>query len=524
MDKLFKMPGWDLAVAGLSVMLAFSAGCATTPPPPAAPLPTLGSIEVESVRRLRLEPNPKGLQLGFWANFDQSNAVLRDFGLRPIERVDFTKWEQIERAPGKYTIPNLNGIKDAHLSGSTVVANINIIFSTEVQKAVGSAIPKFYPQRISHPETREAAKKFLRAYVGWLLEQTGSVWLCLDYEFMYFYLPISPEIRQEYRDWYVEATALVREEATRRGMAGQVKLIPIANSDMRKNAERFLASPFENHQRAQWLVDVVAASDALGIDSYAADPGNPASAARAFGNIEFWLKYYADPKKPFFVTENGFSSVAEAIPDYPEGGHLQGTEAEQLRYFQEVFDRMLAYNASAGAGPRIDGYCVWMYKDFEPPKEKFEHYLGVVRKDGSRKPAFHAVKSFYDKVEADPALSPWRRTGTDDVKADWQQGRPIPMTYASGTEHDVLELTCRLPEGTRGVKIDAELATPGGIVADLNGAVWNGTRRNEVGRALSLVLDGGAKAGQNNTIRLRFTDIKFPVSQELRSLKLSAVK
>ena len=104
------------------------------------------SLELETLRRVHQEPNPRGLLLGFWANHDRSDAVLRDFGPRPVERVDFTRWAAVERSPGQYTRPEWNALRRAHLNGSTIITSVNTIFTREVQPASGSAIPAFYPQ------------------------------------------------------------------------------------------------------------------------------------------------------------------------------------------------------------------------------------------------------------------------------------------------------------------------------------------------------------------------------------------
>lgn len=480
-------------------------------------------VEVETIRRVQIEPNPTGLQLGFWTNYDWSNAALADFGLRPLERVDFTKWENVERVRGEYTKPDWRSLKDAQLCGSTMIVSVNTIFTREVQPASASAIPAFYPQRITDPVTRAAAKKFLRTYVGWLMDDFGSFWLSLDYEFFWFYLPNTLAIQEEYRDWYVEAAALVREEAARRGLADRIKLIPIVNADM-KSAQKFLGSPAENHQPAAWMQDIVAVSDGLALDVYAADEQNPASGEPAFANIRFWLEAYGAPGKPFFVTENGFSSVREQVPDYPAGYHARGTEAQQASFFEDVLERIRTYNAGVRTGKRIDGYCVWMYTDFKNPsgtKEALEDHFGLLRLDGSRKPAFDTVRSFFKKSETDPVTSPWRRGNDEDVKAAWARGEPMAVTYVSGTEHGLLELTCQVPVDTQRLRIDAELAEPGGIVAELNGEVWRGIERKDVGRTLSLVMDVGIRAGEKNTLRLRFTGQRYPLAQQVMSLKVT---
>ena len=50
------------------------------------------------------------------------DVVLRDFGPRPVERVDFTRWAAVERSPGQYTRPEWNALRRAHLNGSTIIS------------------------------------------------------------------------------------------------------------------------------------------------------------------------------------------------------------------------------------------------------------------------------------------------------------------------------------------------------------------------------------------------------------------
>lgn len=483
-------------------------------------------MEVETMQRLRIEPNPAGLSLGFWASYDRSGSVLQDFGLRPIERVDFGKWMSVERSPGKYTKPDWLPIRNTHINGSTAIINVNTIFSSEVQPQINTIIPKFYPPRITHPKTREAAKKFLRTYVGWLIEEFGTFWLSLDYELFWFYSPSTPQIQKEYRDWYVEAAAIVRDEAARRGASDRVKLVPIVNAEIIKNAQKFLNSPAEGHRPAAWLQDVVAASDGLAVDTYASDPDHPTSAAPAFANIAFWLKHYADPTKPFFVTENGFSTVRESEPDYPNGYHARGTEAQQAEFFKDMFVRIVSYNQQLKPNQaRISAYCVWMYTDMKPRsegKEPLEAFFGLRRIDGSRKPAFSLVQSFYRLIESKPEFSPWRQTGAEDVKSAWEQGSPIPMTYTSGTEHDVLEITFRPPQDAPGLRVEVKLETAGAIVAELNGKIWKGNTVAEVSRSHTINFETGAIPGETNTLRLRFTAERYPLAQAITALKLFA--
>lgn len=63
-----------------------------------APIAEAGTLT--RLEKLSVKPNPDGLQIGFWSNYRRMPEVLKDFGLRPVERVDFTKWATVETKPG----------------------------------------------------------------------------------------------------------------------------------------------------------------------------------------------------------------------------------------------------------------------------------------------------------------------------------------------------------------------------------------------------------------------------------------
>lgn len=231
-----------------------------------------------TVTKRHAAPNPSGMQFGFWANYNKMPDALRDFGRNPISRVAFTKWAMIEEKPGEYTWGHhFSNHELAHKCGSTVIASVNIIFSHEVNPKATHAIPEFYPPRISHAETRQAAERFARAYVQELLRRIGNVILVFDYELMWHYLPKTPEIRQEYRDWYVTACRIAREAAAEIDMADRLRLMPVVNGNPLTSADKLIGGgPADNHTPQQWLLDVVKASDYFGIDTYAYNPRDPA--------------------------------------------------------------------------------------------------------------------------------------------------------------------------------------------------------------------------------------------------------
>lgn len=489
---------------------------------------TAGAAPPDLVDRIQSVRNPNGIQLGFWCNYNKMPDVLRDFGKRPIDRVNFTKWVMLEKEKGVYDWgTQFDNIELSHRCGSTVVANLNVIFSKEVNPKSTHAIPKFYPPRISHPETRAAARKLVDAYTRELLRRVGDVILVFDYELMWHYLPKTPEIRTEYRDWFVEACEVARAAAADVGKSDQLRLACIVNGNPLSGASKTIGGENPpNHVPQQWLLDVVAACDVVGVDSYAHDAKDPTSPETTFNILAFWRKHYAQGK-PMIMTENGISSVLEALPDYPKGGHhARGTEAQQAAYYADFFRALKSENSPGGRlGGQLRGYCVWMYHDQKSllKTDAKEWYFGLRRLDGSKKPSFDAVKGGFGRIEKDLDVIPW--TMGEEVRSeDDLAGDGISTVYRSGTDFEFLRCVwVKTPYGRKHT-LEIEMEQPGDVIAHVNGAHWLTTadREKEPSTRARLDVTGMVNTRRAGTIDLWFTGPAFPVEQVVKRIELVA--
>jgi hypothetical protein len=473
-----------------------------------------------TVVKCRAVENPTGIQFGFWNNYYREAEALRVFGRRPIAREGFTQWRFLEKQQGAYDWGKHFGqFEMLHRCGTTAVVALNVIFSREVNPKVATGIPPFYPPRISDPKTREAARKFVYAYVQEILRRIGRVILCFDYELHWFYLPKTDAVRREYRDWFVEACALARRAAADLGKADLLKLIPISNGNPITAAEKFLGGdPGPKHTPQQWMLDVAGAGDYFGLDTYAFDPAAPASPETTLHIVQFWKDYYAGGK-PIYITENGFSTVMQANPKFPRSGHhARGTEAEQRDYFAAVLDGLVRENRPGGLlDNQVRAYCIWMFHDMkgDGKENALEHFFGVVRDDGSLKPAGEVIRDRFRRYEADPTTCPHRIVSREDVTVRCSgRGEPVPVTYSAGTEFDFLhcERGC-LPQGARHV-LRVETAAKGDLIVCVNGTEWLTTAGQDQ-TAYALDVTPHVQPAVTNTCDVWFTSAVFPFQQSV---------
>lgn len=495
-----------------------------------AGLPAAGGAETSGWRitKCRAVENPTGLQFGFWNNHHRGPEALRVFGRRPLAREGFTKWRDVEKQPGACDwTKQFSPYEELHRCGATVVTALNVIFSSEVNRKVETTIPAFYPPRITDPKTREAARKFVRAYVQELLRRIGRVVLCFDYEFHWNYQPTTEALRREYRDWFVEACALARTAAADLGQADRLRLIPISNASPLDSVEKTLGGgPAGHHTPQQWMLDVAAAGDYFGLDTYVFDPAKPASPETTLQVVKFWKDFYARGK-PVYVTENGFSTVTQADPKYPrkKGQHAHGTEAEQRDYFASVLDGLVRENRPGGRlDNQVRAFCIWMFHDMKNSgkPDPVEHYFGVVRDDGSLKPAAEAIRERWRRYEADAATCPHRIVAREDVTARFSaRGAPVEVTYGSGTEFEFLRCERdRLPPATRHT-LRIETVAKGDVIVCINGTDWLTTAGQDQ-TEYALEVTPQMRPASTNTFEIWFTSSVFPFQQQVKRVELES--
>ena len=479
------------------------------------------------------EENPSGVAFGFWSNYQRNADALEAFGRRPLDRVDFVKWFMVERTPGIYDFEGR--FRDhalAHRCGSSIVANVNVALSREINPEGIQAIPAWYAPRITDPRTRKAARSFLRAYVQALLRGVGDVTLSIDYEFFWFYRPSNGDpdvLRREYRDWYVEAVDLARAAAREIGMEDQLRIIPILNGAP-EDLVPYLGSAVPDHVPASWLLDIVAASDALGVDLYDYWPNDPTSPGKAMDVLRFWREHYS-LGKPIYVTEVGFSTVAEHVPALAhQGYHARGSEAEQALFLKNLFQSLARDNQPGEPlGDAVRGLSLWSYADHHeddrPWAHDVENHFGLVRPDGSPKPAFHEVQKAWNAFEGDERTAPSRLADESDVtEMLFDPGAPEVVTrYLSGTRNDSLQVTFEHPPRGFRLWLRVELDQPSALVVRVNEG-FASTAEQGLSTSPELDVTDLLRFRGENQLEIFVTDDRFPVIRRVRSLALLATK
>jgi len=471
---------------------------------------------IQNVRVFSTRANPSGIGVGFWANYSCSRQVVEKFGLRPLEREGFSTWRSIEKSPGVYTwTGRLESEKNAHRAGATVITSVNMMFTKQMNKDGMDAIPSFYVQDIRDPATRAAAKRFLAAFVENALNELGTVVLVPDYEFLWFVLPRTPELRETYRDWFVEAAGVCRETAKKMGRSGDLKVACIFNTNPLETSKGLIGGGNPpGHVPQQWIKDVVAASDIAAIDSYAQDRTAPTSAGTFFDVVKFWVENYVH-NKTIYITENGFSSCEEHGKT-PPGYHARGTEAEQAEYFKNVFST-LQHKGEAGYAflANVKGYCIWMYRDSSEKGDPVECYFGVVRADGSPKPACKSIQDGIGALEKS-RLSPWLGQPPRNVTVMLNSGLGVDLNYTDGFEHDFLEIALNAPAAGQNTVVEFHFDCPVSLVAELPGGVWKTITDEKKLQTLSI---DNLPAG-TSVVRIFATASRFPVRTKLEQVVL----
>lgn len=497
----------------------------------------IGAAAAPTVVKWRARPNPTGLRLGFWDNFNHQDVTLSTMGRRPSGRVGFDGWKLIEKTRGEYQWPLNDHMALTHRHGESILAAVNICFSVPTG-------PGLYVDDIADPTTRDAAKAFLYEYVKQLMQAHGSVVLTIDYEIVSNYLlakGVSQAAAQsrKWREWYVDhAVPTARKAAADLGMAGMLKLQPIFNGNPLSGDHPVAV----NEEVKAALLDVVRVSDCLALDTYFSDPTRDVSnAAHTVDIIAFWYATYAKPNgKEVVVTENGFSTITELyheIDRESRDGKYTGYEAQQNDYYTNLFPLLLAANQKTGAFEnKLRGFHVWCIMDNDKrPEMDPARYLGLYhlpegdQRVGPPKPAAQTVRDAIASAEADPFHRPSQLAPVDglDLWPKLQEGRRVTVRYTEGDDHDFLRYM------DWGPGPDAGAARPTLVVTfkqrgDLLLCV-NGTWLREPGalvdeqHTFTLDLSGRYDMNGANTIDVFATAQAFPAHQELIELRMAFV-
>ena len=479
----------------------------------AAPASAASTEKLPPVEKVSVEASESGIGFGFWANNRYSERVFDDFGRRPYERFGFFSWNSIERAPGQYdTHKIIEGVQLLHRLGTTPIISLNNISGPWFNRAKKSQIPAFYPQDITDQKTRAAGLRYIDRVIREVLEATGSLVVCFDYEMMWHCRPDTPEKQQLLHDWFLEAVAAARGAAAEIGLSEQLKIIPIVNGAVdTPTTLKLLNSPAENHTPARWLTDMVAVCDYLAIDSYDFDKEDPTNPEKTLRTLAFWIRNYS-LGKPVLVTEFGYSTGVSYYPDYKTHYHATGTEEQQHDFYAALFPRLVEENRPGGLlNGQVRCFCLWMYSDISTKKSTpaRENHFGMIRLDGSRKPSFELVHREIDAIESDPQSDPSRERARERL-TDKQFGEGIAMRYCSGCDYDYLQFDTReCPAGTYTVTV--KYAHPGALLIHSAGK-WYRSTDDQRTHSLTVEVDGEG-------LQLYATGSRFPFEQRIEKIE-----
>lgn len=463
-----------------------------------------------SLMKFAAQPNPTGLRWGFWEVFTQQAATLSAMGRRPSARVGFDGWAAIELSPGAYTWPNPARYADTHRYGESILGAVNVSFR----------VPAHYSGDITDTTTREAAKDFVRAYVRWLLGNFGAATLTIDYEIVSNYglqQPGSETRAQEWAAWYLEAAAAAREAAAGLGMAALLKLQPIFNGDPFQADSPIARGGALN----PWLREVVAASDALALDTYFRDVTRPLTdATRTIEIIRFWIDEFAGDRD-VVVTENGFSTAADGAPGLPlDPRKYKGTEAEQAGYYADLLPKLLAANRSDGVfRNKLRGFHIWSITDNPRAQDEDDRFFGLIAADGREKPAAPIVRAAIASAEADAFHRPYAILAGDGrnlVDTLGGGSEAVGLSFTEGDGFEFLRWQASGPPSAGAVRLQVAFAMPGDLLVRINGH-W---RLEQERSAFDIDISAHYRLGEENVIDIHATASTFPVHQQVLSLRV----
>lgn len=500
--------------------------------PNAAPLAgnALAAVPGATVVKYAGTPNATGLRFGFWETFSHQQDTLEFVGRRPSARVGFDNWAAIELSEGVYTWPGSPGndkkerYTDTHRYGETVLAAVNISF------AIAAPYRGLTGQvDITDPHVRVPARKFLAAYVKWLMGISGSVVLTIDYEIVSNYglgKPGSSQKGREWAEWYVEAAAIARQAAAefraKENSKATLKLQPIFNGNP-FDPENPISTGGSNPDN-QWIHDVVAASDALAFDTYHRDPARPTGdPTRTLDIIAFWIREFARGDKPVVVTENGFSTALEdggsLPPDAPP--KYIGTEAQQRAYFNQLLPALLEQNQTGGRfNKQLRGFHIWCITDNEIARDETDRYFGLIDRRGPTpraKPAAPFVQGHIRSAEADPFHQPYKTAPIDGRNlADKLAGGNafVTLKFDEGDDFELLRYADRGPANAKEVQLVLTLATAGCLLLNVNGRWIYAADAT----SFRIPISAHYLPGGDNRIDVYVTGAIFPVRQQVQKL------
>jgi hypothetical protein len=279
---------------------------------------------------------------------------------------------------------------------------------------------------------------------------------------------------------------------------------------------------------------VVEVSDYLGVDIYQlGDPKGPeldvTDPAPFFKVLRHWIENYAGDKD-VIVCENGFTTVTEHFPDitWRTKGRYAGSEQQQLRYYGNMLSELGEANKPGGIlRNKLRGYHIWSYRDNlvdEPGKGAYEKYFGLVRLDGTHKPAFDLVKDEIMRLGKDPVHRPVELIKSVDVTENFllhAASTGIALEFLDGNDYEYLKI--ELPP--RSARLHIITALPGCLLSHVNDQAWlSRTKEETLEFELDLDFVQDRPVNEPITVELYFTGSQFPFKQRVKSILVDGKK
>ncbi len=393
--------------------------------------------------------NESGIQLGTWSRYNWQWFCFKKLGKRPMDRVDFHKWIFNEQEPGVYKFGAFGNEQIATRVGSTVINSIEIAANMDWNpRFPRNHIPEFYKPDITVPETREAAKKYMYAFVQESLKKiNGDLFLSLDYE-------VDWEMNLEHADegsklraalwgqWYAEASEVARKAAEDMGASDRLKLMVIYNN----LNELSRLGPEHN----EWMLKCAKASDYIGIDVYFYERGSDETtykcACSLISDMRYLIKNYS-LGKPVMIIENGLCVSGDRV-----------TEEGYADYFRRLF-REFKFTLSKGdfLDSNFNAYLFWDLVRYNNSPTG----TGVYMDDGTPYPSGVEVEKGFADLEAVRQYNPCLQTAVAAVEGE------VIVDVKTGIDFEKLTLvTAAKPQGN---KLRVVLKDEGTVCVTVNG-------------------------------------------------------
>ena len=448
------------------------------------------------------EKNERGIQFGFFTNYNKQADAFLNYGTMPIDRTGFYKWSKIETTEGKYNMPNFNNDKSSHKAGNTIINCIDISANFNWNPSLSeSNIPEFYTQDIRDSETRNAAKEFLYDFVTEMLVQVDSdVLLAIDYE-LDSHLGIWNEQKHLWKadafaEWYKEACEVARQAAADLGKSDSLKLIVIYNNITSKHLE----GVSEN----QWMLDIAEVSDYIGIDTYNFynDKTDPSYTIQ---NIRFLMNNYS-LGKPVIVVENGLGISRDFNEIDSETGLTQMELSEQ--YYKNLFcEFRFSLEKGDFLNANLEGFLIWSYYDTNETSDKT---YGLADDDNTLRDNGIAVKEGINSLYKQKQFNPSKLKEVTAVADD------ITVKGYSGTEYDELTIISQGSGDDGTAAVSVELEKQAAVYVTVNGEGHYTDYRYSTSHSVEI---DNLREG-TNVIKIRFGCEQTPYTIKVKSAQI----